>query len=118
MINIRSDEDASPEDVLEAMTPEQAAQVPFLQHPCSSESHMALPPLCRCAPHDCVGHVCALFHTSMLHRDSPALECILKHWLYRYRKFPSSSAQSVTHTADAVALHVAGFDNEGEWADI
>ncbi len=33
MINIRSDEDASPEDVLDAMTPEQAAQVPFLQHP-------------------------------------------------------------------------------------
>lgn len=29
MINIRSDDDASPEDVLEAMTPEQAAQVPF-----------------------------------------------------------------------------------------
>ena len=32
MINIRSDEDATPEDVLEAMTPEQAAQVaPFAQ---------------------------------------------------------------------------------------
>ncbi len=30
MINIRSDDDASPEDVLEAMTPEQAAQVPSL----------------------------------------------------------------------------------------
>lgn len=30
MINIRSDEDASPEDVLEGMTPEQAAQVRLL----------------------------------------------------------------------------------------
>ena len=30
MINIRSEDDASPENVLDDMTPEQAAKVPFL----------------------------------------------------------------------------------------
>jgi len=37
MVNIRSDEDASPENVLDEMTPEQAAKVRFHLfplHPC------------------------------------------------------------------------------------